>query len=111
MSDFYCHHDLSDDPECVEQCGRCWEIQRLSAENSRLSAKTEIDQITMDNFLGQLKQKDAENSRQSCEGERWKDLCASMLIHVEPGAGRRRAESYEAEYNALVSTGKRTGAK
>ena len=49
--------------------------------------------------------------RLSSECQRWKDLCASMLIHVEPGAGRRRAESYEAEYNALVSTGKRTGAK
>ena len=37
MIDFYCHHDLSDDPECVEQCGRCWEIQRLSAENKVLA--------------------------------------------------------------------------
>ena len=53
----------------------------------------------------------ADNVRLSSEGNRWKELCASMLIHVEPGAGRRRAESYEAEYNALVSTGKRTGAK
>jgi len=42
---------------------------------------------------------------QSCEGKRWKELCASMLIHVEPGTGRRRAESYESEYNALVSEG------
>ena len=40
---------------------------------------------------------------ESCESGRWKELCASMLIHVEPGAGRRRAESYEVEYNDLVS--------
>ena len=36
------------------------------------------------------------------ESGRWKELCGSMLLHVEPGAGRRRAESYEAEYNDLV---------
>ncbi len=39
---------------------------------------------------------------QHTESKRWKELCASMLIHVEPGAGRRRAENYEAEYNDLV---------
>ncbi len=38
------------------------------------------------------------------EGRRWKELCASMLIHVEPGAGQRRADSYEDEYNDLVAT-------
>ena len=64
--------------------GHCTECERVFAENSRLEsdvlhwkgmtkgreseidkhlAKIEIDRITMDNFLGQLKQKDAENSR------------------------------------------------
>ena len=38
------------------------------------------------------------------EGRRWKELCESMLIHVEPGAGQRRADSYEDEYNDLVAT-------
>lgn len=36
------------------------------------------------------------------ENIRWKELCAAMLIHVEPGAGPRRAENYEAEYNDLI---------
>lgn len=39
---------------------------------------------------------------QHTENGRWKALCASMLVHIEPGAGQRRAENYEAEYNDLV---------
>jgi len=39
---------------------------------------------------------------QHTENKRWEKLCASMLIHVEPGAGKRRAENYEAEYDDLV---------
>ena len=41
MSDFYCYYDLSDDPECVEQCGRCHRIESVSSDNERLIAEHE----------------------------------------------------------------------
>jgi len=54
-----------------------------------------IDGLVMNVLANRLEE-------QHTESKRWKELCASMLIHVEPGAGRRRAENYEAEYNDLV---------
>ncbi len=60
----------------------------------RLSAKTEIDQITMDNFLGQLKQKDAEISRLSSENERLKSQL-DEFVYVEDNP------TYESEAERL----------
>lgn len=54
-----------------------------------------IDGLVMNVLANRLEEQHTENKR-------WKELCASMLIHVEPGAGPRRAENYEAEYNDLV---------
>ena len=44
------------------------------------------------------------NSSLTAENKRWQELCSSMLIHIQPGAGLRRATIYEAEYNDLIST-------
>ena len=43
-------------------------IRNTRDEIERLTAKTEIDKITMDNFLGQLRQKDADIERLTTEG-------------------------------------------
>lgn len=63
----------------------------LIEENKRLDVKAEIDKITMDNFLGQLKQKDAEIERLEGEVKHFQANEQNCLSVLSEGAVKDRA--------------------
>lgn len=76
------------------QCHKCNPLGSLGV--SQLNRMLEIKQ---DDWLEVCK----ENDRLTAEVEKWEELCGAMLVFVLEGAGERRAERFEQEYEALRS--------